>query len=241
MPDAREGIRHAYASGNLEQAEELARTHLQHHQDDGRTWEWAGLIHFAMGRFPLAVSALERASAAVPLTGEGRVSLAQGYALIGKPELSCDLLALLISDEFLSAALLLHVARALNHLDEPVLAMHACRSATRRDPELAQAYYDMGFYGSRCGVQPHHIEALARKAISLAPDSARYRIGLASHLVQQGRMGDAYTAIRNLTNQQIDAITCECCLARLAGIYEEMGDASRLHRCRLNLGQTTSD
>lgn len=241
MPDAREGIRHAYASGDLEQADRLARTHLRQHDDDGRTWEWAGLIHFALGRFPEAVSALERASLCVPLTGEGRIALADGYGFLGKRDLACELLSLLISDEFLTAALLLQVARSLNHLEEPVLAMHACRSATRRDPELAQAYYDMGFYGSRCGVQPHHIEALARKAVSLAPDHTRYRIGLASHLVLQGRTQEAYCAIRNLSDYQIDSVTCECCLVRIAAIYERMGDTHRLERCRLNLGQTTTD
>lgn len=241
MVYTREDIRSAMDAGELDRAARIARCYLHSHREDGRAWELAGLIHFEEGRTPLAISALEKASLLIPLGLESRIRLAIAYGLIGKTDLATDLLALEISHEAISPQQLLAVAQALGRFEQPVLAMHACRTATQQDPEFARAYYDMGFYGSRCGVLPRHVESLIRKSIALDPRSARYRVGLATHLMQHKRIDEACAAIESLTLNQIDTITCQCCLARIATLYERLNDSERLERCRSNLGETSPE
>lgn len=170
--------RKAYEQGDLRGAMKFVGQCLREDCDDGRAWELAGLIHFSAGNFARAVSALERASLLVPLTGSGRVCLPHAYARIGRQSLCCDLLVELISDDSLSQSLLLKVASGLDAVGRPDLAMAACRRGIQRDPDLAAGYYQLGVYATRCGCPNRIVNALQRKAIGLAPDVRKYRAPL---------------------------------------------------------------
>lgn len=230
-----EDAQKAYESGDVENAWSLTKKHLRWRNADGRGWELLGLIHHTRGRFALAVSALERASLLVPLRPAARVCLAYAYAKVGRRELSRDLLVALIVDESLSIALLLQVATALDAIDHPAWALRACRVASERDPHHPQAYFDMGYYATRCGHPPHLAESLARKAVSLAPDNACYRVGLASLLMKQGRAREAHAVVQHLSDDQIERIDCRCCLERIVNLFESAADFRRAVLCRQRL------
>jgi len=237
MDESFDRIRDAYEAGELETALALTKRHLARHPDDGRVWELAGLMQYAAGEFAKSVAAIERASLHIPLRPAARVCLGHGYGKLGKNELSRDLLVNLIRDESLSVPLLLQVAAGLDAIGHPTIALQACRRAAERDPQQAQAYYDMGYYAARCGYRPQYTESLARKAIALDPENVCFRVGLAAHLIRQERTQDAYEIVRSLTNEQIEAITCSCCLKRIVAVYEAAGDYRRVVLCRQQLLQ----
>lgn len=237
MDESFDRIRDAYEAGELETALALTRRHLARHPDDGRVWELAGLIHYAAGEFSKSVSAIERASLHIPLRPAARVCLGHGYGKLGKNQLARDLLVQLIRDDSVSVPLLLQVAAGLDAVDHPTEALQACRRAAERDPQHGQAYYDMGYYAARCGYESRYTESLARKAIALDPDNVCYRVGLAAHLFRQERTPEAYDVVQSLSNEQIEAISCSCCLKKIVSVYEAAGDYRRVILCRQQLLQ----
>lgn len=230
-----EAARDAFERNDVALALCFIKSHLRDQKDDGRGWELLGLIQHTRGRVAVAVSALERATMLVPLYPVSRVCLAVGYGRLGKRELSKELLTDLIQDESLTVPLLLQVAAGLDAIDQPGLAVRACREASRRDPEQSRPYYDLGYYAARCGQPAHITENLARKAISLDPDNVCYRIGLASHLMKADRIADGYQVIRHLSHQQIEQIDCRCCVERIAELFESARDDRRVVLCRQHL------
>lgn len=224
-----------YEQGRLDAALARARLLLRQHSDNGRAWEWLGLIHAGRERFRLAVSALERASLLVPLRSAARVCLGLGYGKVGRATLSRDLLTALIDDPALDVPLLLQVAAGLDALGESPLACAACRAAIARDPLVGQPYYDLGYYSARSGSPPHIVESLARRAISLDPQNTCYRVGLASLLLRQNRGPEAYDLVRHFTPEQITLVECRCCLGRIIDLYEQARDYRRIVMCREQL------
>lgn len=218
----------AYQRGDLDVAIRMAKDCLRRNRYDGRAWELLGLIQYSRGRIKIAVSALERASLIVPLRPAARVCLGHGYGRIGRINLSRDLLLELIDDETMPVPLLLQVASGLDAISQPNLAMNACRAAIRRDPDLAQPYYDLGYYAARCGLPVRVTDSLARKAISLAPENVCFRVGLASLLVKQDRCREAYRLVESFSNEQIERIPCACCLRRIVDLYESARDYRRV-------------
>lgn len=237
MDDSFDRIRDLYETGDLDAALAQTKRYLVRRPDDGRAWELAGLIQFATGEFPQSVAAIERASILIPLRPAARVCLGHGYGKIGRRSLSRDLLVGLIRDDSVSVPLLLQVASGLDAINDPAIALQACRRAAERDPQNAKPYYDMGYYAARCGYEARYTESLARKAISLDPDNVCFRVGLAAHLFKQDRVHDAYDVVRELSNEQIEAITCSCCLNRIVSVYEAAGDYRRVVLCRQQLLQ----
>jgi tetratricopeptide (TPR) repeat protein len=227
--------RTAYESGHLEEAFELIHECLAFQPVDGRALELLGLLEYSAECFQDSVSNLEAASMYVPLRPAGRVCLAHGYGRIGKRELSRDLLVELIRDESLPITLLLQVGTGLDYIGFPNLATEACREAIGRAPECSQAYYDLGYYIGCCGGSDETIECLARKAICLDPDNVRYRVGLAGLLWKHDRMQEAYEFVSQLKKEQIESITCACCLERVVDLYEHSKDYRRAVLCRQQL------
>lgn len=224
-----------YEAGDLEAAVDLAKARLQRMRDDGRAWELMGLIQYSRGRYRVSVSALERASLLVPLRPAARVCLGHGYGRVGRTQLSRDLLSALISDTSLPVPLLLQVAAGLDFIDQPQLSLRAARTACEREPEMAQSYYDLGYYSARCGSPPVVTESLARKAISLDPGNVSYRVGLASLLLKLGRDREALELVADFNNTQIEQITCQCCLRRVTALFEDARDYRRVILCRQQL------
>lgn len=225
----------AYERGDLRGALRIATTCLRRSRDDGRAWELCGLIHFAGGNDRESVQALERASLLVPLRPSGRVCLGHAYAKIGKVRLATDLLRDLIENDSMTVPLLLHIANGLNSLGRPDLAMLACRKAVARDDAFAPAHYWLGYFAGKCGQPEHLVEAMIRKAIALAPQVASYRIALAGMLERRGAVEQAAQLVRNLTNSDLESITCMGCAERMIRLYEHTGDYRRVVVCRQHL------
>ena len=200
--------------------------------DHGRAWEYLGLAAWRRGDLKKTLTCLETASLLVPLRPEAMCGLAECYAAQRRLELAHLLYHRAVRDQRSSVGILLMAAAGADAIDAPSLSLVACRRALQLEPEAAQAYYDMGYYLGRLG-RPHSmIEAAARRAIHLAPDHVQYRLGLASFLHTHGRSDEAYEVVRRISARQIRDIGCVCCLERMAGLFESIGDGLRSEWCR---------
>ncbi|MCG8650616.1 MAG: tetratricopeptide repeat protein [Pirellulales bacterium] len=226
-----------YAEGRLEEAYEQCKTLIDSNPDHGYAWELLGLVFRDRGQFVAAADALERASLLVPIRTEARIALATCYANLQRKRLACELLVALVDSGQLDIAQLLDVAAHLESMDQPRLAMEACRRASRIDFETAQIHFDMGFYAARSGCPPHVSEALTRRAIDLDPANVHYRIGLASLLVRLDRFEEAHHIVADISDSQIQDVTCMCCLERVGNLLQSFGDPQRAQRCRERLRQ----
>ena len=210
--------RREYAANHLRRAIQFAQYWLVQNEDDGEGWEILGLAELGSGNLDEAIDALEQASLLRPLGNEAQIALAIAYGAAGRASLSKDLLMLAATSGRLNENELLRVASGLEAIDEPTLAMEACRQAGILAPESAEVHYQMGFYASRCDYPASVIEALMRHAIHLEPSNLHYRIGLASLLARLDRKRDALLAIRPLIPAQLHQVHCRRCLKRIANL-----------------------
>lgn len=223
---------HQFRQGEHATALELIEQILLDDPDAGKAWELKGLILRSSGEWATACEALEQATMLTPLQPIARCVLAECHAGLGRRSLAIEMLQMLLEDLFTPTPLLLRVASGLDQLGQPTFALAACREASRREPDVAQYYYEMGYYMGRCGQALHLVESVARRAIALDPRRVSYRVGLASLLSQQQRADEAWRLLAKLTAADIGQITCRCCVDRVLGIYEAVGDKRRALLCR---------
>lgn len=235
MPLSVERIRQACDEGKYREAKELLLLALSESPHDGRLRELLGMVHYTLGDFPACVSTLEEATLMVPLSPSARICLAQAYGETGRVNLALDLLKNLSRQPENSVVHLLKIAAALDALCQPHQAMQVCRRVTREDPQHPQAFYDMAYYSARCGCSSQVTEALARKAIALAPDVVHYRVGLASLLTLQGRLDQAFEVVAHFTIKEISQVRCECCLGRILQLFVQYGKDELVALCRAQL------
>lgn len=222
----------SYAEGHLGVAHRALHRHLSLNGDCGRGWELLGLVYHAWRQWGQARAALEEASVRVPLSSVAECALADCYLAEGPTEWARSLYHQVLRRDSATLPALLGTAAGLDVLDEPDLAVIACRRAIEFDPEAAQPYFDLSYYLGRCGAPVSRIEASARHAIQLAPDNITYRIGLAGFLHTQGRSADGALLIGGLTHEHVQGMQCQCCLARLIGVFEAVSDDERACWCR---------
>lgn len=231
-PTGLDRARLTWLSGNAPGALWLVRGVLLQNRDHGQAWELRGLIHRDLGEADECVAALEHASLLIPLSSLGRVALAESYGRTGRRGLARDLFREMVRNPETPVSVLLQVATGLDELDAPASAMQACRISLARDPQCAQACYDMSYYAARSGYPLRIVESLARRAISLEPERIHFRVGLVSLLMQHDRTDEAGEVISAVSPDRLQSLNCRCCLERIADLCESLGDWGRVVVCR---------
>ncbi|MCO8124695.1 hypothetical protein NHH03_23350 [Stieleria sp. TO1_6] len=224
-----------YESQRFYYAAKFAQYALAQDPDEGRAWQILGRALLRRGQLQDGIEALEHASLLIPLDWETRIDLATAYGGIGRKSLSRDLLMTAATSGGLDEAQLLRIAASLEAVDEPVLAMEACRQAGLVAPDAAQVHYQMGYYASLCGYPTSVTEALIRRAVDLEPESVHYRIGLTSLLVRLDRPTEALAVVSSVIPSQLDQITCQCCLKRIATLFFDCDQPDLARQCAQRL------
>lgn len=211
-------------AGRPAEAEEQADRAVRGGSEDGRLWQFLGLLRHRSGDLAGARTALETAGLLVPLDPPARRALADCYARTGHPGLAVDLYRDLAGDGRCPTELLPAVASGLGGLGEHVPALEVCRELIRRDPFHHGGHFGVAFYLRRLGLPPEAALPAVAKAHELAPDLLLYRIALASLLDYVGRREEAYELLRDVDP---GVVRCRCCLRRMTAILRDAGDASR--------------
>ena len=95
------------------------------------------------------------------------------------------------------------------------------------ESEIADAWYNLGYYIGRCGGYDSEVEEATRRAIALDSQNSRYRVGLAGLLYRHDRMEEAIDLISSFTEEAITAIDCICCLKKVVELYRRADDGFR--------------
>lgn len=221
-----------YHVGRLDEALTTTETALAASPDDGRLWELKGLVHRSRSECGLARAALETATLFVPLQPTARCALADCYAHAGPVRLAYEMYRSLLEADDTPPDLLLPIASGLDRVGASRLALQVCREAARREPDCPRAWHDLASYLRECGFPPRLILAAARKAVDLAPEEGRYRLGLVALLHQFGNDSEAAAVASRLRSEQIAEACCRCCLARVAEICYAAGNLALAAACR---------
>ncbi|MEM9586812.1 MAG: hypothetical protein AAGA03_05990 [Planctomycetota bacterium] len=243
MTSSNDWIRAAQAEaecGNHDRCVQFANYAIARDPDSASAWSWLGWGLFSSGLIAEGVEALETASTLGPLTDRTRIELAIAYGALGKRSLSRDLLMMSATTNRLSAECMLRVAAGLEAVDEPELAMEACRRAGRLNPEWPEVHFRMATYAALCGYPSTTSEALYRHAIDLDSENLHYRVGLVSLLIRLNRSREAMQVIDRFVPSRLEEITCTCCLKRIANLYFDIGDLARASACSARYGQLMS-
>jgi len=121
-----------YESGNYLLAAQFAGYWLAKDQNAFVAWDLLGHASLKLGRLEQGIDALEQAALLKPLSNASRIELAIAYGVLGRSELSCDLLMFLVVSGNCSSRDLLRIATGLDVAGQPRLAVEACRDAGRK-------------------------------------------------------------------------------------------------------------
>ena len=220
-----------FASGNYTLAVQFAGYWLAKDPEAFAAWDLLGLASLKIGRPEDGIDALERAALLKPLSDASRIELAIAYGVLGRSDLSCDLLMFLAVSGECSPCDLMRIAFGLDLIGQPRLAVEACRIAGRKQPSSAGIQHQMAAYLLKSGQPVHLAETLLHSAINLEPGNIHYRISLASLLSGLGRRSEAIECLRHTSCDQLTHVRCTCCLNRLANLFFDAGDLELAKRC----------
>ncbi|WP_397568932.1 tetratricopeptide repeat protein [Schlesneria sp. T3-172] len=209
--------------------------------ENGRLCEVAGLFERAAQNYFAGRRRLERAMLFVPLRPSTWCALADCYLQSGLYRDARDIYASVANGPEVPADILRYCASRLDSLNESPRALEVARRVVAMQSDHAQSVYEFGYYLARSGATASLVMSVMKRAISLAPEKAIYRLGLAKIVAETGDLSRALDWVRHLSASQLDQIECRCCLERLAFLYEAGVDPVRAHACRVRMDNLPAD
>jgi predicted Zn-dependent protease len=226
------------SQGNPSQALAKLQALAQDFPDDGRLWELIGLVATEAQEGVLALRALERASALVPLTGESQLLLARGYERSGQRDLALDMYRFLAGRCESESFLLEPLASALGRCGDPETALRVCRIAAMRTPHDARPLMGIVHYMRRLKKPVAQVLPAAYRAHQLDPDNAECRITLAWMLHEIGRSEEGAEILADVACEEFSCIRC---LTLMQRIFAHVGDEENASVCRNRLMVLAAD
>lgn len=212
-------------------AVDLARQFLQVAPDDGQLWQLCGTACWRLNDFAGALEALEEASVLTPLHPLAQYALAACYVWADLPDLA-GVIYEHLGDTVEDASLLAMVAKSFGTLGQHEAALHVCRRIVALDPTYHTAFFGIAYYLGCLGHQPLTLIGPLAMAVGLAPQVLHYRINLALAWSDAGAAEEAYDLLKSVS---VEAVNCPCCLRRMQGVFDAVGDCGRSLTCRVRL------
>lgn len=243
LGDGQAALERAWSSfwlGKIREAGQHVEKRMSLQPECGSGWMLRGLIRHARKQWRSTVLALEEASVRIPLTPLAVCALADAYREVGNNSWAKESYREVLRQDHTPAPLLRRVASGLDALDDPQLAVMACRRALALEPDSAPIYFELSYYLGRCGASTATIASVARRAVHLEPDNWKFRIGLAIFLQFRNRLTETAEILAPVELNQIRAMNCACCLERLLKLFEAINDQTRAGWCRTQLDRLPS-
>lgn len=189
---------------------------LEHDSENGRLWELVGVLAYESNDFQLAQSAIERASALIPLSARGQLVLARCYDRSGNRESAGAIYRHISELGDLAVDLREPLAAGLGRHGELEMALNVCRQAASELPESTAPLMGMIYFMRRLGRPQELILAVALRACNLDPHNFECRITAAWLLHEAGRSQEGGTLL-----MEVDASPCPCesCRVRMERIF----------------------
>lgn len=220
-----------YDSGLHSLALKVLDDHLATQPQDSRSLELKGIICHALQDFETGRAAIESASCLYPLTPSAELALADCYWFLDEHDMAAWLYGQLASRDQIPFPLLSGLAIGLSRLKDYDRAMGVCQKAAEIEPNCHHSRYGVAFYMSKSGYPPEFIYPVLTKVVSLAPGIFCYRMAVATVLCRMREFDRAYLSIADATIEELESVTCRCCLERLIRLYGFAKDQRRSEAC----------
>lgn len=221
-----------HQAGQTLQAMAALHEFLEVDPDHGEAWEMLGLLAHVLDEMALAMSALERANALVPLSARSQLALARCYDRSNFRETAKSIYVYLATLPGLVDDLLEPLAAGLGRHGECQMALAICRQAAKRMPDNPGPLLGIVHYMRRLRIPPERILPTLFQAYRLAPDDNDCRITLAWLLHETGQSAEG---ARLLEQIDCEEFTCIRCLTLMQHIHESVGNVARANDCRYRL------
>lgn len=209
--------------------------------DAGKAWELKGLIEDSLSWHNTSIHSLETATTLIPLSASGQYVLAKNYLETGKTDLALSVFTILLQREDLPDRLLPALSSYLGrHPAMTHLALQACRTAIRRDPDQADSWLGLAHFMNQLNYPQRQVASVLRKAVSLDPENHHYRLALSRVLEDMGEPVEAYRVVKQISRSNLQQIDCPGCLEKLLAIFQDAHDQVRQEICRKQLSQLQS-
>ena len=230
-----------FQSGFVRPALDVVSIELQTHPDMGSLWLLRASILHSQARWEAALSAIETASALMPLTVGGQLVLADCYSHLGKHELALTAYEHLLSQDSLPADYYAGLYAGFKRSGKIELAMSACRKAIELAPDNDEALFGLAHCMSELAFAPRQITAILRKTLELAPNKPHYRISLVIQLYLTKRRNEAYSILSKASPEILDSIACSCAARQLLELCIGVGDQERCSRLGMMLAKLNQE
>jgi len=203
---------------------------------DGRFWELGGVTYWMEGETQAAIRYLEEATMLKPLHPFAQVALADGYAQLGKNDLSRTIW------EFLATAdggsrLIRFLGQSSGELADDFLGCTVYQTVTNNDPLNHHGWFGLGVCLARLGGDLGRVTESLAVAVRLAPGIVPYRLTLAELCLAAG---DHDRTLYVLGPLDACRFRCPCLLRRACDLYLQLGDTVRVQEYRRQLDLLTS-
>lgn len=196
-----------------------------------RIMEMIGLAYYRNGDYQASLDIIDQVILVNQVHPIVLVTQAECIGRLGRTVLACDLLLQLSENELLTPEEQMFTAGSLSLLGERTLAMRIAAEATARDPYQAANLISLSYYTYQVHGLVQSVEALANRAVQLEPDSMIFRIWLTKILIALERPSDAFALVSRASKEQIESVSCICCISQLCLLYERFGDLEHVNFC----------
>ncbi|MEM7475986.1 MAG: hypothetical protein AAF483_13415 [Planctomycetota bacterium] len=202
---------------------------LDEQPDSGAAWELRALLESYLGNQHAAVASMEHASLLIPLQPLASRCLALDYVAIGKTELGVELL-ISLAQIHQNPIFVRRISNDLLRLDQSAAALNVLAYALDLS-DSAILWHELSTTLMHLGRPSFKALDAARRAISLSPSVASYRVTAARLLIGMDRTEDAFQIVRPISSSSLKKLECSCCLWRLIHIYNAFDCPSRVQNC----------
>lgn len=222
-------------AGDFENALRLAEAGLRLSPDDGRLWETRGIALGGQGDVTGAVSCLERAATAIPLSACGQVVLASCYLRTRNLQSAECIYEFLATRDDVPAHLMADIAEGLALLGRLELALDVCWAAYHRAPDCDSVLFAIAHYMTRLHRPVESVAAVMQQAFLLRPEKLLYRVDFALLLARCCRANEAYELLTDVDIAELLKVHCPPRLVGMARLFRGMGDDERAEACEARL------
>lgn len=227
-----------YHASQFERAAEILDEAMHHAPEHGDLLQLRGLVLYARREFDAALSALEQASALVPLIVTAQITMADCYRRQGNRATAAVILNYLAERDDLPTSVLSSLSAGLGGIGEYLHALKVCRLAARREPDRDEPLFGMAFYMNKLDYPVERVIPLLRRALSFAPGCQIYQLGLTSLYVRGNRLADAYEQCKQI---KPESVSCSGCLALMRMVFEHFSDRGRIDACGRQIAQINAE
>ncbi|MEM7313608.1 MAG: hypothetical protein AAF497_10705 [Planctomycetota bacterium] len=111
------------------------------------------------------------------------------------------------------------------------MALEVCQRATTENPTCHEARYGVAYYMSKAGYPPELVYPIIRRVSEMQPTIFHYRLATSTVLLRMRENERAYLTIADASRNELQSVTCSCCLARLRRMYVKANDSFRANLC----------